>query len=155
MILLESGRWVGRGSVLAEGRSRGVPVDCRIRVSRDDDGATITGHWQLDDGAERDFVVRVASDHSGTYTISLRLAEELLHGTAKLDSPPNAGLVWNDGGTLHASFALFALARGCGFRGFVREAGNPGRLHTWEIAFTLEQESITGDNVVSLQRRRR
>jgi hypothetical protein len=155
VILLETGQWVGRGSVLAEGQSRGAPVSCRVRVTRDDDGASLNGHWQQDGGSEQDFAVRVAANDSGTYTLGVRLAAEALHGTAKLDSPPNAGLLWNDPGTVHVSFALFAVPKGYGFRGFVREAGNPGRLYTWEIAFTLEQAQVRGDNIVSLNRRRR
>jgi hypothetical protein len=155
VILLETGQWSGRGSVLAEGQARGTPVRCRVRVTRDDAGASLQGHWQQDGGPEQDFTVRVAANDSGTYTLSVRLAAEGLQGTAKLDSPPNAGLLWNDAGTVHVSFVLFAVPKGYGLRGFARERGNPGRVHTWEIAFTLERAQIQGDNIVSLNRRRR
>jgi hypothetical protein len=155
VILLESGRWLGRGSLLAEGQSRGLPVECEVQVQRDEQGATLTGHWQLQDQAQQEFVVRVAGNDTGTYTVAMRLAAEQLDGTAKLDSPPNLGLLWNEAGNLHATFALFAVSRGYGFRGFVRQAGSRARLFTWEIAFSLKQELVKGDNVVSLHRRRR
>ena len=90
-----------------------------------------------------------------------RLAGDHLQGTAKLDSPPNLGLLWNDSGSIHATFALFAVSRGYGFRGFVRDAAPSARgdsggcVFTWEVAFSLKQEVVKGDNVVSLHRRRR
>jgi hypothetical protein len=159
-MLLESGQWLGRGSVLGEGQSRGQPVECAVLVQRDDEGFTLTGHWQGQGDPERDFVARVASNDVGTYTLSMRLAGLHLQGSAKLDSPPNMGLLWSDSGSVHATFALFAVSRGYGFRGFVRDVGSgaaagSGRLYTWEIAFSLKQEVVKGDNVVSLHRRRR
>jgi hypothetical protein len=162
-MLLESGRWLGRGSVLAEGQSRGQAVECELRVERDDGGLTLSGRWRGAGDPQREFVARVAGNETGTYTVALRLAGERLQGTAKLDSPPNLGLLWNDTGSVHATFALFAVSRGYGFRGFVRHGGRGrvshgdggGRLFTWEVAFTLEQEVAQGDNVVSLHRRRR
>lgn len=158
-MMLESGQWLGRGSVLAEGRSRGVPVACDVHVERDAQGATLTGGWQAEGEAGMDFQVRLAGNESGTYTLAVHLAGDHLHGTAKLDSPPNLGLLWNDSGTLHATFALFSVPRGYGFRGFVRDSGTSGgasgaRLFTWEVAFSLKQEVLRGDNVVSLRRRR-
>lgn len=155
MIFLENGQWQGRGTLLGEGQSRGLPMQSRVDVARDDEGASLTGHWQVGEAEAQDFAVRIAVNDSGTYTLVMRLAAEVLQGTAKLDSPPNAGLLWNDAGTVHVSFTLFAVSDGYGFRGFAREAGDPGRLHTWEIAFTLAQAQPRGDNVVSLRRRRR
>jgi len=161
MMFLESGHWLGRGSVLAEGQSRGRPIECRVLVQRDGEGVTLTGGWHGKGEQEREFVVRLASNDVGTYTLTMQLAGDHLHGTAKLDSPPNLGLLWNDSGSLHATFALFAVSRGYGFRGFVRDAaptvrgGVTGRIFTWEVAFSLKQEVVKGDNVVSLHRRRR
>lgn len=154
MIFLENGQWLGRGSVVIEGRSRGQPVLCDVRVQRDDDGVTLTGEWCLQDQPDAAFSIRVATNDEGTYTLFMELAGDRLHGTAKLDSPPNLGLVWNDGGSVHATFALFAVSRGYGFRGFVRDAST-GHVYTWEVAFALKQEVVKGGNVVSLNRRRR
>lgn len=156
-MFLESGHWLGRGTVLADGQSRGRAVECRVFVRRDDDGVTLTGGWHVQSEPESEFGVRLAPNESGTYSLLLQIAGEHLRGTAKLDSPPNLGLLWNDGGNAHATFALFAVPRGYGFRGFVRDvaAGGNGRLFTWEMAFSLKQELVKGDNVVSLHRRRR
>lgn len=155
--MLESGHWLGRGSVLAEGQSRGRALECHVLVQRDDGGATITGTWQPEGAGERDFQIRLAGNDVGTYSLDGRLAADHLYGTAKLDSPPNLGLLWNEGGSLYATFSLFPVARGYGFRGFVRDSGGPGdaRLLTWEIAFSLKQESVKGGNVVTLRRPRR
>jgi hypothetical protein len=159
-MLLESGQWLGRGSLLGEGQSRGQPIECEVLIQRDDEGLTLTGHWRGEGDPERDFVARVASNDVGTYTLSMRLAGLHLQGTAKLDSPPNVGLLWSDSGSVNATFALFAVSRGYGFRGFVRDCATGsgsgiGRLYTWEVAFSLKQEVVKGDNVVSLHRRRR
>jgi hypothetical protein len=158
-MMLESGQWLGRGSVLAEGQSRGRPVECQVLVERDDTGATLSGAWQAEGEPKREFAIRLASNDVGTYTLSLQVAGDGLQGTAKLESPPNLGLVWNDAGSVHATFALFSISRGYGFRGFVRDASDPaaaggGRVFTWEVAFSLKQEVVKGDNVVSLRRRR-
>lgn len=153
MMFLESGQWLGRGSVLGEGQSRGEPVECDVLVERDDQGVTLTGGWCPEEGSAHEFLVRLASNDTGTYTLTMQLAGDRLQGTCKLDSPPNLGLVWNDSGSVHATFALFAISRGYGFRGFVRDCD--GRVYTWEVAFSLKQEVVKGDNVVSLHRRRR
>jgi hypothetical protein len=163
-MLLENGQWLGRGSLLGEGESRGRTLECEVVVQRDDGGLTLSGHWQVQGASATEFIARVAANDVGTYVIGLRLAGAPpaglnLQGTAKLDSPPNVGMLWSDSGTLHASFALFAVSRGYGCRGFLRDGASgdagSGRLFTWEIAFSLRQEVVKGDNVVSLNRRRR
>lgn len=160
-MMLESGQWLGRGSVLAEGQSRGRPLECQVLIERDHTGATLSGAWQVQGQGDVEFLVRLASNDVGTYTLTVQMGGDHLQGTAKLDSPPNLGLLWNDRGTIHATFALFSVSRGYGFRGFVRDApvagtrDDGGRVFTWEVAFSLKQEVVKGDNVVSLHRRRR
>jgi hypothetical protein len=173
-MLLENGQWLGRGSLLGEGESRGRTLECEMLVQRDDDGMTLSGQWQVQGDSPSDFVARVAANDFGTYVVGLRLAPPPsdgptsggptsgglhLHGTAKLDSPPNVGMLWSDSGTLHASFALFAVSRGYGCRGFLRDGSGgltgSGRLFTWEMALSLRQQVVKGDNIVSLHRRRR
>lgn len=151
-MLLQTGHWLGRGSLLAEGSSRGQPITCELDVTQDDDGFTLGGHWQTEGAHAQDFSLRVAPNDVGTFTLGMRLAGVGLQGSAKLSSVPNLGLMWNDAGTVHATFALFAVSGGCGFRGFVRDGE---RLYTWEVAFTLSRQPLKGDNVVSLHRRRR
>lgn len=152
MILIRSGQWTGRGSVLAEGQSLGHGVACDVEVRRDEEGASLNvevdakelGSWAMN--------VRIAPDEQGTYDVSVRTLSGSLTGTAKLDSPPNLGLIWNDAETVHATFALFEVSRGLGFRGFLRDRKT---TYTWEIALSLRQDHVGGENVVSLVNRRR
>ena len=149
---LHPGRWLGKGSLLAEGRSLGQAVACDVQVEKDQDGYTLSGTWQGLNAEPWEFVLRVVPNEVGTYTLGMRLAGDGLQGTAKLDSPPNLGLMWNDAATVHATFALFPVTRGYGLRGFVRDGQH---VYTWEMAFSLHQETVRADNVVSLRRPRR
>jgi hypothetical protein len=150
-MLLESGQWLGKGSLLAEGQSRARPIECDLLVRREEGAIDLSGQWSEPGGAAHAFSARAVINEAGTYTVGMRLEADRLQGAAKLDSPPNAGLLWNDAGILYTSFALFAIAGGYGFRGFLRDGRN---LYTWEIAFRLKQEVARGPNVISLQRRR-
>ena len=47
---------------------------------------------------------------------------------------------------------FFAVARGIGCRGFLREGE---QTLTWEMLLRLKQDALKADNVVSLSRRRR
>ncbi len=151
-MLLQKGHWLGRGSLLLEGLSRGETVECDITVESDEGGFTITGETLFKEIGKRELIIRVADNDVGTYTLRVQIGNEVLNGTAKLDSPPNLGLVWNDTGSVHATFALFTVANGYGFRGFSKLTET---TYTWEVAFALKQDVIGGDNVVSLTRRRR
>ncbi len=150
-MMLEAGRWLGKGSLLAAGRSLGQAVECEVTVGREDGAAMLTGTWREEGQPPVEFSVRVAQNEEGTWTIGALAGALRLQGTAKLDSPPNLALLWNDAGNLHLTAALFAIAGGYGCRGFVREGD---RVRTWEIAFRLMQEVVRGPNVVSLHRRR-
>ena len=148
---LHPGRWIGKGSLLPEGQSLGETVTCEVQVQRDDDGFTLAGSWRGASEGSREFVLRIADNEVGTYTLGMRMAGDSLQGTAKLDSPPNLGLLWNDSGSVHATFSLFPVTRGYGLRGFARDGGH---VYTWEMVFSLHQETVRADNVVSLRRRR-
>lgn len=150
-MILRAGHWLGRGSLLIEGFSLGRTVECDARVEADDAGLVINAELAFQDDARRTLNLRVAGNDVGTYTLRLSSAGEVFHGTAKLDSPPNLGLMWNDSETVHLTFALFVVADGFGCRGFLREGET---THTWEVAFTLKQDVVKGDNVISLRRRR-
>ena len=151
-MLLQSGQWLGRGSLLVEGASLGEAVECDANVASDDGGFTITGEAVFKDLGKRKITVRVADNDVGTYTLRVQIGDEVLNGIAKLDSPPNLGLVWTDTGSVHATFTLFVVSKGIGFRGFskLKEI-----TYTWEVAFALKQDVLGGDNVVSLPKRRR
>ena len=151
-MILRNGHWLGRGSVLIEGFSLGRTVECDARVEADDEGLIVNAELAFQDGKRQTLNVRVAGNEVGTYTLRLASSGEVFHGTAKLDSPPNLGLMWNDSETVHLTFALFAVAEGHGCRGFLRDGET---TYTWEMAFSLKQDVVKGDNVISLNRRRR
>jgi hypothetical protein len=132
--------------------SLGKTVECDARVEADESGLVVNAELAFQDGERRNLNVRVAGNEVGTYTLRLSSSGEVFHGTAKLDSPPNLGLMWNDSETVHLTFALFAVSNGYGCRGFLRDGD---ATYTWEVAFSLKQDVVKGDNVISLARRRR
>ena len=150
-MLLQAGRWLGRGSLLVEGASLGEPIECDLAIEQDSSGLTLTGTLEIKAAPSSLLSIRVAPDEVGTYVIDARIGGVRLDGVAKLESTPNLGLLWQADGTLHATFALFQITKGYGFRGFLRERE---RTLTWEVAFALEQDAIKASNVVSLHRRR-
>jgi hypothetical protein len=151
-LILKAGHWLGRGSVLIEGMSLGRTIECDARVEADEAGLVLNAELTFQDGARRTLNLRVAGNEVGTYTLRLSSAGEVFHGSAKLDSPPNLGLMWNDSETVHLTFALFAVSGGYGCRGFLRDGET---TYTWEVAFSLKQDVVKGDNVISIDRRRR
>ncbi len=152
MKILQPGHWLGRGSVLIEGFSLGKTVECDARVEQDEQGLIVNAILQFQDDTELKVGVRIASNDVGTYSMRIHAGAELFHGTAKLDSPPNLGLLWNESETVYVTFSLFTVAAGCGCRGFLRDGDT---TYTWEIAFSLKQDVVKGDNVVSLRSRGR
>ena len=151
-MILKPGHWLGRGSVLVEGFSLGKTAECDARIEQDEGGFIGNAELKFQDQDKQNLNVRVAHNEVGTYTLRLQVGGEVFHGSAKLDSPPNLGLLWNDSETVHLSFTLFEISGGFGCRGFLRDGET---TYTWEMAFALKQEVVKGDNVVSLQRRRR
>ncbi len=151
-MLLQPGHWLGRGSILVEGHSLGTTAQCDVQIERDEAGLTLRAGLTLQDAAPHEYVVHVVGNDVGTYTLHVQTGAELLHGTAKLDSAPNLGLLWNDSGSVYATFTLFAIAAGCGLRGFLRDGET---IFTWEIAFSLKQDVVQADNVISLRSRPR
>ena len=150
-MLLQAGHWLGRGSLLVEGASLGEPIECELAIEQDSSGLTLTGTLDFERPPSDPLSIRVAPDEVGTYVIDARIGSVCLDGVAKLESAPNLGLLWNAEGTLYATFALFHVAKGYGFRGFLRERD---RTLTWEVAFALRQDAIKASNVVTLRRRR-
>jgi hypothetical protein len=151
-MLLRPGHWLGRGSLLAEGQSLGQSVSCEVEISAYQDGYNVKAEIDIKEVGARAMSVRIVGNDVGTYEISVRTLSETYSGTAKLDSPPNLGLLWNEAATTYVTFALFAVSDGIGFRGFLRDGAT---TYTWEIALSLKQDVITGDNVISLANRRR
>jgi hypothetical protein len=149
--LLESGRWLGRGTLLPAGRSLGQAVECELQIESEDGAGVLTGTWREAGQPAVAFSLRVARNEEGTWTVGARAGALQLQGSAKLDSPPNLALLWNDAGNLYLTATLFAVDGGYGCRGFARDGE---RVSTWEVAFRLEQAVVGGPNVISLHRRR-
>ena len=148
-MLIRKGLWSAKGSVVYEGSSLGVPVDVDLEVVEDHDGITLTG--SLAGAAQGNVSIRIGADENGTYVLDARVGSFALDGIAKLESEPNVCLLWNEGQTQSATVNLFVVDTGMGCRGFFREAG---KIVTWEILFRPTQQVVSGDNVVSLMRRR-
>ncbi len=151
-MLIAPGKWMGKGSVLLQGMSIGQTVNVDIDVTEQADGLTVTGQVSVGEESAQDLSVRIVPNEVGTYTLDAFLAGTRLDGVGKLESEPHVGLLWHERELAHASVALFALSRGFGCRGFLREKET---VRTWEIAFALKQVAVGGDNVVSLAKRRR
>ena len=148
-MLIRKGLWSAKGSVVYEGSSLGVPVEVDLEIVEDQDGITLTG--ALEGAARGNVSVRIGADENGTYVVDARVGSFALDGIAKLESEPNVCLLWNEGQTPSATVNLFVVDTGIGCRGFFREAG---KIVTWEILFRPTQQVVSGDNVVSLMRRR-
>ena len=147
-MLIRKGLWSAKGSVVYEGSSLGVPLEVDLEVVEDQDGITLTGN--LEGAAQGNVSVRIGADEQGTYVLDAQVGSFALDGIAKLESEPNVCLLWNEGQTQSAT-AIFCCRYGIGCRGFFREAG---KIVTWEILFRPTQQVVSGDNVVSLMRRR-
>jgi hypothetical protein len=149
-VLLSKGLWLGKGRIRPSGISLGDEVEADVQVSEDDEGISLSGAFS---GAfNGTFSIRIAPDETGTYVVDARVGAFALEGMGKLESEPNLCLLWNEGGTQSATVALFAVARGIGCRGFLREGE---QTLTWEMLLRLKQDALKADNVVSLSRRRR
>ena len=151
MMLLAAGSWLGKGSLLLEGHSLGETLEVQAEIETDETGLSIRLDLQLGERSHQ-LVIRIAANDVGTYVLNVRSdMASTVHGTAKLDSEPNLGLLSDEEGTISATFSLFSRPGGLGCRGFVR---TDVATHTWEIAFARKQQVVKGDNVVSLRRRR-
>ena len=151
-MLLQAGHWLGRGSLLAEGQSLGQGVSCDAEVAQDPDGYTVKAEIDIREVGARALAVHIVANDVGTYAITVRTLAETFTGTAKLDSAPNLGLLWNEDATTFITFALFVVSEGYGFRGFLRDGKT---TYTWEIAFSLQQDVVGADNVILLANRRK
>lgn len=151
-MMLRAGHWLGRGSVLVEGFSLGDTVECDARVEQDEGGLVINAELSPQKGGRRNLGIRVAGNDVGTYSIRLQTGGEVFLGSAKLDSEPNLGLLWNESETVFLAFTLFGVGNGHGCRGYLRDGET---TYTWEMAFSLKQDVVKGDNVISLSGRGR
>jgi hypothetical protein len=149
-MLLSEGTWTGRGRYLHHGQSLGTLVELAFNVVSDVHGNHCEGTLKIDGMGEHTLAIHIVPDDTGLYDVTLSGGFADLRGTAKLESEPNMGMLWNDTGAV-ASFALFSTPRGCGCRGFWRFGE---RFLTWEIALQRLRQTSRGANVVSLRPRR-
>lgn len=155
-MLFQKGDWQGKGSVLFEGRSLGLPITADVHVVHEDGAVQITGTVSVVGHGIDELSARLVENETGTYTLDVFHRGARLDGSGKFESEPNHALLWNEAGTIVTSVSLFATqvasGRGVGCRGFLRERG---AVLTWEIAFSQAQPERSGNNVVSMLRRRK
>ena len=56
--------------------------------------------------------MRIVANEEGTYSVNVRTLAGSYGGVAKLDSPPNLGLLWNEEGSTYITCTLFAIDKG-------------------------------------------
>jgi len=151
-MLLSKGDWEGKGSVLFEGRSLGLPLTADLKVEHESGAVAISGTLSVVGHGIDELSARLVENDTGTYTLDVFHRGARLDGTGKFDSEPNHALMWNATGTIVTSVTLFSTGKGMGCRGFLRERG---AVLTWEIALSQHKPSNIGGNVVSMLRRRR
>jgi hypothetical protein len=151
-MLLGKGDWKGKGSVLFEGRSLGLPLTADIKVEHESGAVVINGTLSVVGHGIDELSARLVENETGTYTLDVFHRGARLDGTGKFESEPNHALLWNETGTIVTSLSLFGTGNGIGCRGFLRERG---AVLTWEIAFSQAKPERTGANVVSMFKRRR
>lgn len=164
-MLLYSGEWQGKGTLLAIDSTRSQPLRLVAEISSDASGLIVQGTLSMPGFGEQRLTVRSAADDTGRYLIDLQLGSGSFMGNAKLESEPNMGIIWTEPGiepAVTASFVLFEIHDKLGCRGFVR-SGNS--TLTWELALTTDAEPEAEDddggerkapdrsNVVLLRRR--
>ncbi len=149
-ISLSAGNWSGRGTLFAAEASLGEQLECDISVEADEESFILTGALVRKPAHASDLSIMVAPNDNGLWAIDARLGDVTVSGLAKLESEPNVGLLWGEGG-LHFAFVLFPHPAGQGFRGFLHEAE---RTLTWEMLLTAGRRGFHSDNVVRLPRRR-
>jgi hypothetical protein len=151
-VLMDTGVWQGKGTLLNPGSSLGLPLAGTLEVVAEAGAWTITGSCALEGALAVPFSVRLHLDHEGVWTVAVFSAVMGLEGTAKIESEPHLALLWSESGHRHLTLTLFSIAGGVGCRGFLREAG---AVRTWEIAWRREATSRGAGNVFSLRPFRR
>ena len=153
--MLASGRWQGRGSYLHKDQSLATQIECTFEVAVESVGAHIKGtQMQRGGGNAHSFGIWITGNDTGTYDIAAQFGALNLHGTAKLESYPNLGMLWSKDGGVQVAFSVFELRAGRGFRGFCRTAEHSV---SWEMALEEVRHAAARDakNVVSIDPRNR
>ncbi|MEM9743095.1 MAG: hypothetical protein AAF918_10455 [Pseudomonadota bacterium] len=165
-MMLYSGEWFGKGTLLAIDSTRSQPLRLEATVTTDDSGVIVQGRLDMPGFGEQRLTLRAAADETGRYQIDCQLGSGTFLGNAKLESEPNMGMIWTEPGiepAVTASFVLFEIHDKLGCRGFLRSGSS---TLTWELALTTDAEPVRADddeapasqepdrsNVVPLRRR--
>ena len=150
---LRPGKWLGRGSFVAPGQSRGTPFEGAFTLTTDTRGTQAVGSLETkESGTTKEFSVWITPDDVGTYTLMITFSGTTLRGTAKLESVPHLALLWSETGLTSAAATLFPVSNGYGLRGFAR--GTKG-VFTWEMVLQETIREVKGDNVVRLTGRKK
>lgn len=151
-MILEPGDWVGRGSYRAIDQTIGIQFEATIEVTENEQGLTAEVSAKSSENNSFECILLIVPDEYGTYSLTLRQDSFNLEGTAKLESVPHLAILWSDEADTYVTFSVFTLPESHGIRGFVRHKGD---LSTWELALKPRHQVVTGENVVSFDRRRR
>ena len=132
-MILEPGKWQGRGSYRPTNESLGLRFQAAVEIDEDrrTAGLIVNATLQVEGGSPRALQVYVVPDEVGTYAVTAKGDGLDVQGTAKLDSEPHLGLLWSDDGATHVTCAVFALPETHGVRGFAKVRGD---AWTWELA---------------------
>ena len=132
-MILEPGKWQGRGSYRPTDASLGLRFQAGVEVDEDrrTGSLIVNATLQAEGGSPRAIQVYVAPDDVGTYAVTAKGDGIDVQGTAKLDSEPHLGLLWSEDGTVYVTCTVFTLPDTHGVRGFAR-AGKD--TWTWELA---------------------
>ena len=138
-MLIESGRWQGKGTLLLAGNSLGVPVSGVLSVQREDGAYTVQGECAIDGQAALPFSLRLHLNHEGLWTLAVYAQSLGMEGVAKLESEPHLAMLWDLESGRQMSVTLFGVSGGVGCRGFLRRGDpvSPSTV-TWEIAWRPE-----------------
>ena len=132
-MILEPGKWQGRGSYRPTDASLGLRFQANVEVDDDrrTEGLIVNATLQTEGGSPRSIQVYVVPDEVGTYAVTVKGDRIDVQGTAKLDSEPHLGLLWSDDGTTHVTCTVFTLPETHGVRGFAKVGKD---TWTWELA---------------------
>ncbi len=149
-MLLSAGHWNGKGTFWFDGESLGQVIRCKLAVTEDDVSSNIKAEIDRGDPEYSAISIEVVPNQEGTYSLQVRILGDSFLGISKLDSVPHLGLIWNEPRTLSATFTIFTVDQGLGFRGF---ANKDGQICTWEVVF-MQEVAARADNVLAFRKGR-
>lgn len=157
-MILHEGKFFGRGSLVTDHSSLGIPVNVQVALEQGNDGLIINGEFTVGDEQEElrthaiSGTIR-ANDH-GQYDLYLRSGPLQLEGRAKLQALPASALCWDDETKTQVALTLFPFEKGYAIRSISRRDN-----HSYSFEVTLQPLKSTAaapegrSNVVTLRPR--